>query len=53
MRNYVEKLVAKTKPKRVVINMLYFLDEKAGEAGPTPCLRGYKAKTRPSCNTDP
>merc|ERR1719399_2032201 len=40
---YVEKLVAKTKPKRVMINMLYFLDETSGGswADPTLARLGY------------
>ena len=35
VQRYVEKLVAKTKPKRVVINMLYFLDETSGRSSET------------------
>mmetsp|Transcript_11814 Transcript_11814/g.31965 ORF Transcript_11814/g.31965 Transcript_11814/m.31965 type:complete len:346 (-) Transcript_11814:357-1394(-) len=40
---YVEKLVSKTKPKRVIINMLYFLDETPGGswADPTLARLGY------------
>lgn len=43
VRQYVEKLVAKTKPKRVIINMLYFLDETSGGSWADPVLEklGY------------
>jgi len=45
VKRYVEKLVAKTKPKRVIINMLYFLDETAGGSWADPVLErlGYDA----------
>lgn len=47
-RHYVERLIAKTKPRRVIVSMIYNLDERPGPGWAEHTLRalGYNSNPR-------